>query len=360
MLEPFYNPVQRPLLADSRESHKHFAVERERRKKTIASHSMTKRWKLICACSSNPVVCLFARCFLFSFPVVPNSASGFSSERMFPQQLRGHRIFWALLTSVARPDLSTNAILRPPSFCLCTLVFRIGFGLSGRNVVPDFKVCSCSSFVPETFAIEIAPRPIFPQLSCAAFSLWCFPMLTPLITGLLVTVLGLAVLLLGSALSVDVASQCLRSYFGLRKRLDISDTFLERSLSLLLWFLQQVWLLRITCTKCRARDIIHVAERHRIPFEVFFKISFWKSRVSCFGVSCRIVCGICCWIAHEVPLAESLLPKTFALEVLCVSSTVLTLTTFLTVCVRPRQESWRMSLPCRMALLCTPVAPCSS
>ena len=67
-----------------------------------------------------------------------------------------------------------------------------------------------------------------------------------------------AELLLRSTLSVDVTSQIWRSYLELCESLDVSETFLERSASKLLLFLQQVWLLRSTSTQNCAFDIVHV------------------------------------------------------------------------------------------------------
>ena len=85
-----------------------------------------------------------------------------------------------------------------------------------------------------------------------------FPLVTPFCNGLLELALRLASLLLCSALSVDVASQISMSYLELRKSLDVCET-LERSLILLLLFLQQVWLLCTRSTTCSARDLVHVA-----------------------------------------------------------------------------------------------------
>ena len=76
---------------------------------------------------------------------------------------------------------------------------------------------------------------------------------------LLVVVPGLAILLLCSALSVDASSPCSWSYLELRESLDVSDSVLERSLSLLFLFLRPVWLFRTTNMKCCVRDTVHVA-----------------------------------------------------------------------------------------------------
>ena len=76
-------------------------------------------------------------------------------------------------------------------------------------------------------------------------------------SGLEAMALGLAVLLLCSALSVDVTSQLPRLYLELRKSFGVSETFLERSRSLLLLIMRQMWLLHTTRTKCCADDILH-------------------------------------------------------------------------------------------------------
>ena len=83
-------PVQRALLAGSLESHKHFTTEKKRLLKeagsisilrSIASHSMTKTWKMSRAISSNPLLCMFALCLVFSMSLlVPNLAWGFSQR----------------------------------------------------------------------------------------------------------------------------------------------------------------------------------------------------------------------------------------------------------------------------------------
>ena len=58
---------------------------------------------------------------------------------------------------------------------------------------------------------------------------------------------------------VNVTSQFPRLYLELRKILDVSETFLDRSLSLLLLFLRQVLLFRTTSSNGCARDSLHVA-----------------------------------------------------------------------------------------------------
>ena len=76
-----------------------------------------------------------------------------------------------------------------------------------------------------------------------------FPILTLFVTASWKRCCALPNCLLRSTLSVDVTSQIWRSYLELCESLDVSETFLERSASKLLLFLQQVWLLRSTSTQ---------------------------------------------------------------------------------------------------------------
>ena len=79
-------------------------------------------------------------------------------------------------------------------------------------------------------------------------------------TGLLLMVLGLAVLLLLSTLSVDVASQVLKSYLEFCKSLELSKAFLKLNLCLLRLVFRQVCLLFSTTAERCACDKVQAAE----------------------------------------------------------------------------------------------------
>ena len=81
--------------------------------------------------------------------------------------------------------------------------------LRGRDVIPHFAHLSGSAFKSETFAMDRLQIPI----------------LTPCVSAFLMVVFGPVVLMLRSAVSVNVTSHCVRSFLQLRQRLDVAKPF---------------------------------------------------------------------------------------------------------------------------------------
>ena len=209
-----------------------------------------------CAILSSPLLILVASC-LHSLPlhsVAPKLSWSLSERENVRVSAERLKNFSGLdSASTARPDSSTLAILQPPkkaSFCLWALVFRIfRLVLRGRDEVQGFTFFSCSSSVAKTFAIDwVWVPPSRTTTGLCFFFLWFFNVDT-FCTGFLTMVSGLAVVLLCSAISVNVARWFLRSYIELCKCLDPSKAFLERMLSLLLLLFRQICLLCTTNTK---------------------------------------------------------------------------------------------------------------
>ena len=127
---------------------------------------------------------------------------------------------------------------------------------------------------------------------------------------------GRAVLLLPSALSAD-ACQLLRSYVEFCTSLDVSKACLERNVLASLSFRQigapQTQNTFVPATK----SMLH--NGHCILLEVLSSTSklpfLWTSKVSCFGVSCEVVCGICLSIAQRVSFSKISVPITLVIQV---------------------------------------------
>ena len=122
------------------------------------------------------------------------------------------------------------------ALCLCALVLGIvRLVLRGSDVVPDFTTSSGSAVDSQSFARDRVQVPSFGD-GAVLPSLSGVSNFDTFRNGLVVLVFGLAVLLLRFALSVDITSQFLRSHLELRESWSEIKDFLERGLSMLLFF----------------------------------------------------------------------------------------------------------------------------
>ena len=290
--------VQRAMLAGSLGTASHYTFQKRLLKEAvsmtlirpIASHSMTKRWKMNGAVLSNPLSML-AFCLLVlprTFSFVPNLAWVLPAWDGSLISREDKEYSGLGLTVAALPDLSTCMILQPPQRASRSTFFAVVVRIS-------FSVLAEWSQTSQCFR-RLGPNSLFPQ--AVLLPLFGVSNVDTFCNDLFVRIFGFPRVVLHLTLSVDFASKILKSHLEQSKSFAETNAFLERIFRLLVLFSTYVLALH-------HKDLFHVdilALDSRWGLFVLFEVPyFWKSKDSCSGISYHFVCGTCFWIAQRVP-----------------------------------------------------------